>query len=300
MDWVRDRILEREVRSPEGTFTLTLDREDLSFLYPGMVRYTLQAACGGKRWALFRTSTYEYSPTVPYGAEAVARQKMEEWAGFLQEKPRLFREQHAHDGVLTAVPEIPAGAVIIQGSPRPDGNCSILAGWAADAVRKAGMEPRVVYLDDLVIHSCIGCYRCYNSGECTFDDDMGGVLASLRGASLLVICSPVYTNTVPGGLKIFLDRCQAYHARRNLFDPDHPKTGLLLSVAGRKGKSNFACVTKVVSAYFRNLAIVPSGEVLIDAIDEIRDVRTVPGLEGKVKDAVQKCLRTGEEARGSG
>ena len=298
MDWVRDRILEREVPTPDGTCSLTLDREDLSFLYPGMVRYTLQATCGGKPCALFRTSTYEYSPTVPYGAESVARQKMEEWARLLQELPWLFREQHAHDGVLTAVPEIPAGAVIIQGSPRPDGNCSIMAGWAADAVREAGLVPRVVYLDDLMIHSCIGCYRCYNTGECTFDDDMGGVLASLQEAALLVICSPVYTNTVPGGLKTFLDRCQAYHARRTLFLPDHPKTGLLLSVAGRKGKSNFGCVTRVVSASFRNLGIVPAGEVLIDAIDEIRDVRTVKGLEGKVKDAVQGCLRSGQGTPG--
>ncbi|MDD1660109.1 MAG: flavodoxin family protein [Methanomicrobiales archaeon] len=296
MDWVKDRVLEREVRTPDGTFSLTMDREDLSFLYPGMVRYTLQATRGGEPCALFRTSTYEYSPTVPYDAESVARQKMEEWARLLQEKPLLFLEQHARDGIRTAVPDLPADAVIIQGSPRPDGNCSILAGWAADAVREAGARPRVVFLDDLVIHSCIGCYRCYNTGECTFDDDMGGVLASLQGASLLVICSPVYTNTVPGGLKTFLDRCQTYHARRRLFDPDRPKKGLLLSVAGRKGRSNFACVTAVVSAYFRNLGIVPSGEVLIDAVDEIRDVRTLQGLDEKVRDAVRESLRLGQKA----
>lgn len=300
MESVKDRVLEREVRTPDGTCSLTLDREDLSFLYPGMIRYTLQATCGGPPCALFRTSTYEYSPTVPYDAHSVARQKMEEWARLLQEKPRLFREQHAHDGVRTAVPDLPADAVIIQGSPRPDGNCSILAGWTADAIQETGAKPRVVFLDDLVIHSCIGCYRCYNTGECTFDDDMGGVLASLQGASLLVICSPVYTNTVPGGLKIFLDRCQAYHARRTLFDPDRPKKGLLLSVAGRKGRSNFACVTAVVSASFRNLGIVPAGEVLIDAVDEVRDVRTLAGLEGKVKDAVRECLRSGQEGPGRG
>jgi multimeric flavodoxin WrbA len=300
MDWVKDRLLEREVHTPDGTFSLTLDREDLSFLYPGMVRYTLQATRGGTPCALFRTSSYEYSPTVPYDAGSVARQKMEEWGRLLQEKPRLFMDQHARDGVRTAVPDLPADALILQGSPRPDGNCSILAGWAADAVREAGSGPRVVFLDDLVIHSCIGCYRCYNTGECTFDDDMGGVLETLRGASLLVICSPVYTNTVPGGLKIFLDRCQAYHARRRLFDPDHPKKGLLLSVAGRKGRSNFACVTAVVSASFRNLGIVPAGEVLIDAVDEIRDVRTLPGLEEKVKDAVRESLHSGQETTGRG
>ena len=294
MEWEKVRVLEREVHTSDGTVTLTLDREDLSFLYPGMQRFTLQATANGRVCALFRTSTYEYSPTVPYDAESVARQKGEEWARLLQEKPRLFLDLHARDGVRTTVPTLPADAVIIQGSPRPDGNCSILAGWAEEAVREAGAQPRVVFLDDLVIHSCIGCYRCYNSGECTFDDDMGGVLVSLHGAALLVICSPVYTNTVPGGLKIFLDRCQAYHARRRLFDPDRPKTGLLLAVAGRKGTANFACVTHVVNAYFRNLGIVPAGEMLIDALDETRDVRTLAGLEQRVKDTVRQSLRRGQ------
>ena len=300
MDRETVRVLEREVKTPDGTFTLTLDREDLSFLYPGMVRFTLQASRGGPPCALFRTSSYEYSPGVPYDAESVARLRMEEWARLLQERPHLFLEQHARDGIPTAVPEVPADAVIIQGSPRPDGNCSILAGWAADAAREAGAEPRVIYLDDLVIHPCIGCYRCYNTGECTFDDDMGGVLATLRGASLLVICSPVYTNTVPGGLKIFLDRCQAHHARRRLFAPDRPKQGLLLAVAGRKGRSNFECVTRVVSAFFRNLGIVQAGEILVDAVDEIRNVQTAAGLEGKVKEAVREALRSGQETGGRG
>ncbi|MDD1656414.1 MAG: hypothetical protein LUO87_03460, partial [Methanomicrobiales archaeon] len=64
--------------------------------------------------------------------------------------------------------------------------------------------------------------------------------------------------------------------------------------------SNFACVTAVVSAYFRNLGIVPAGELLIDAVDEIRDVRTVAGLEEQVKDAVREALRSGQETRGRG
>jgi NAD(P)H-dependent FMN reductase len=290
MEWQREPLQAREVRTPDGTFTLTLEREDLSALYPGMQRFTLQVTANGETLALFRTNTYEYSPTVPYDAESTARQKMEEWARLLQQKPSRFLELHSHDVTHAPVPAAPSQAVIIQGSPRPDGNCSILAGWAAEAVRGEGMAPRVVYLDDLVIHSCIGCYHCYNTGECTFDDDMGGVLASLQGASLLVICSPVYTNTVPGGLKIFLDRCQTFHARRFLFQGDPPKKGILLSVAGRKGTANFTCVTRVVRAYFRNLGIEPAGEILVDSVDRIRDVRTVIGLEGQVKETVQACL----------
>jgi len=104
--------------------------------------------------------------------------------------------------------------VVIQGSPRGDGNCSILARWAVDTVHELGRTAQVIYPHDMDIRCCIGCYQCYNSGSCVFDDDMGSIIGAIKVASLLVVCSPVYTNTVPGGLKLVIDRCQAYHAER--------------------------------------------------------------------------------------
>jgi multimeric flavodoxin WrbA len=148
----------------------------------------------------------------------------------------------------------------------------------------------VVYLDDLVIHPCIGCYQCYNTGSCTFEDDMAGLIKILRSAVLLVICTPVYTNTVPGSLKIFIDRCQAYHAEKNLFSPGEGKAGLLISVAGRKGKENFDCVKKVIDSYLRNLGIKPAGELLLDGMDRVHDVRGLPGIEEEVGDIVRRAF----------
>jgi len=149
----------------------------------------------------------------------------------------------------------------------------------------------VVYLDDLSIHPCIGCYQCYNTGTCTFDDDMTDLIRALRSASLLVICTPVYTNTVPGGLKIFIDRCQAYHAEKNLFTGGGEKKGLLLSVAGRKGTANFTCVKGVVISFMRNLGIRYTGEVLLDGMDNVRDVRTLPGIQGKIGGLVRDAFK---------
>ena len=94
------------------------------------------------------------------------------------------------------------------------GNCSILAGWAVDAAHELGRTAQVIYPHDMDIRCCIGCYQCYNTGSCVFDDDMGSIIDAIRESSLLVVCSPVYTNTVPGGLKLLIDRCQAYHAER--------------------------------------------------------------------------------------
>ncbi|HMA05195.1 MAG TPA: flavodoxin family protein, partial [Methanomicrobiales archaeon] len=237
----------------------------------------------------FRTNSYEYSPTIPLDAEKAILRKAAEWERALLRDPAGFLAS-----LETPVKAAPTGgttdALIIQGSPRPDGNCSILAGWAAEEAAGIGKRARVVYLDDLVIHPCIGCYQCYNTGSCTFEDDMAELIRALRSAPVLVICTPVYTNTVPGGLKIFIDRCQAYHAEKNLFYPGGEKKGILLSVAGRTGMANFTCVKKVVVSFMRNLGIRVAGEVLIDRIDGIRDVRTLPGLREEIGDLVREAF----------
>ena len=282
-------LLSKEIRAGGAAYSLSIEEEDLSHLYPGMTRYTLRLDSGGESIGIFRTNSYEYSPTVPLDAGQVVREKAGEWERSLLRDPAGFTGSLR--GSREATP--PAGrveALIIQGSPRADGNCSILAGWAEEEAEALGKKAGVVYLDDLSIHSCIGCYQCYNTGSCTFGDDMTDLIGALRNASLLVICTPVYTNTVPGGLKTFIDRCQAYHAERSLFEAGREQKGILLSVAGRKGAENFACVTRVVLSFMRNLGISPAGEVLLDGMDRARDVRAVPGAREEVGRLVREAF----------
>lgn len=284
------RKLQRSVEIGNGDFILTLHREDFSDLYPGMVRFELAVTSGGRILGVFRTNTYEYSMLVPLTAETVALRKADEWEHELRTNPEGFLAAHnrappEHKGIQET-----ADVVIIQGSPRPDGNCGILAAWAGEAAHTAGRTARVIYPHDLDIHCCIGCYQCYNTGTCVFEDDMAGIIDAIRGASLLVICSPVYTNTVPGGLKLLIDRTQAYHAERALSRGRLGQSGLLFAVAGRRGGGNFTCVTRVISAFFENIGIKPAGQILIDEIDAIRDVRTREGTEHQVKDLVCQHL----------
>ena len=282
-------LLSREIDSGGKVYTLTIGEEDLSRLYPGMIRYTLRLALGETTLGIFRTNTLEYAPGVPLDPEKVIRTRAAEWENRLRKNPAALL---ASFGKPAENPPARTGAevLVIQGSPRADGNCSTLAGWAAEEAASLGKKARVVYLDDLSIRPCIGCYQCYNTGSCTFGDDMAGLIAALRSAILLVICTPVYTNTVPGGLKIFIDRCQAYHAERNLFGSGGAKKGLLLSVAGRQGAGNFACVRMVVTSFLRNLGIRPSGELLLDGMDRIRDVRTLPDAREEVGRLVRDAL----------
>ncbi|HNX18439.1 MAG TPA: flavodoxin family protein [Methanoregula sp.] len=289
MEPVRTLLFSKETVTEKGTFTLTLYREDFSALYPGMERFVLTVTFGNQTLDVFRTNTYEYSPLVPLAAETVAQKKADEWEREINTTPDEFLINH-HLPVRIQKEKPATDLVIIQGSPRPDGNCGILASWATEAAHSAGKTARVIYPHDLDIHCCIGCYQCYNTGTCVFDDDMTDIIDAIRGASLLFVCSPVYTNTVPGGLKLLIDRSQAYHAERMLAGGRTGQKGIVVSVAGRRGMDNFTCVTRVISAFLENLGIKPAGQILVDRADAVRDIRTREGIKEQTKELVRRNL----------
>jgi multimeric flavodoxin WrbA len=289
MEPAREQLKSMRIRSGGTEYLLTLGREDFSAIYPRMVRYVLAVQEGDRLCAVFRTNTFEYSPLNPLAAETVALEKATTWEKELPADPEgIFRNYPAQ---LHRKPTVPAvDLLIIQGSPRPDGNCGILAGWAVETAQESGRTARVIYPHDLDIHCCIGCYQCYNTGTCVFDDDMGGIIDAIRGAGLLIVCSPVYTNTVTAGLKLVIDRMQAYHAERTLTGSRERKKGILFSVAGRKGGDNFTCITKVILPFFKNIGIEPAGKVLIDSVDAVRDIRLLPDRKDEVKGVVSAGL----------
>lgn len=287
---MRELLSQVELPSPAGTGLLSLYREDLSTVYPGMVRFLLLYEGGGRILPLFSTNTYEYPPLLPVDAESAARKAARDWEEALRSTPdRLSpppRPVHP--------PGEPAagGVLVLQGSPRPDGSCARLASWAAEAARSAGRPVEVIFVHDLEIHPCIGCYQCYNTGACTFDDDMTRLEPAIGGASLLVVSTPVYTNTVPAGLKALIDRAQALHARAALSGHPAPGTrnGVLLASAGRSGSKNFDCVRNVVRPFMANLGIHLVQEICVDDLDRRRDVDSEPGLEMRVRQAIISSL----------
>lgn len=287
---MRELITRTDLDVPGEPSALGLYREDLSHVYPGMARFLLLLEVRDRRLVLFSTNTYEYPPLLPLDAEEAARQAMAAWEEAIVADPeRLYRAAGPSSARHAAAPR---DVLILQGSPRPDGSCAVLAGWAAEAAASAGRSAEVVFVHDLEVHPCIGCYQCFNTGACTFDDDMTALGTAIRAARLLVVCTPVYTNTVPAGLKAVLDRAQAICAGSALGEgvTGYGQMGVLLATAGRQGLENFRCVRSVVGAFMANLGISPHGEVLVDDLDELRDPRHIGGLELRVRSTIISAL----------
>jgi hypothetical protein len=64
----------------------------------------------------------------------------------------------------------------------------------------------------------------------------------------------------------------------------------LISVAGRRGRENFACVESVIAAFMGNLEIRRCGRILYDGMDALHDVRRNAGVGDAVRKAVQAAL----------
>ncbi len=99
--------------------------------------------------------------------------------------------------------------LVIQGSPRGKrGRTEECLEPFLKGVREAGAEAEVVYLHELRINHCLGCFTCWEKtpGVCVQEDDMPALLEKLREAATLLLAAPLYIFSVPGLVKDFLDR----------------------------------------------------------------------------------------------
>ena len=96
--------------------------------------------------------------------------------------------------------------LIINGSPRIDGNTSIALNEMKKVFEKEGLEVEEVQIGQKTIRGCIACGFCHKNGRCVFEDEVNEVNAKFEDADGLIIASPVYYASANGTLISFLDR----------------------------------------------------------------------------------------------
>lgn len=116
--------------------------------------------------------------------------------------------------------------VVLNGSPRPNGNTQAMVAAFAEGAREQGHDVSIVSVGRKKISGCIGCEYCHTKGNgaCVQKDDMQELYPALQEAEMLVLASPVYYFGFSGQLQCVISRFYAIGKPKKL-----RKTALILS-----------------------------------------------------------------------
>jgi multimeric flavodoxin WrbA len=97
--------------------------------------------------------------------------------------------------------------VAFNGSPRKEGNTSILIREALSELEKEKIETEMVHLRG-PIRGCIACYKCFErkDGRCAQEDQINGHIEKMAEADGIILGSPTYFSDLTPELKALIDR----------------------------------------------------------------------------------------------
>lgn len=96
--------------------------------------------------------------------------------------------------------------LIINGSPRKDGNTAIAIREMEQVFQQEGVEVETVQIGNQDVRGCIACGSCAKNGKCVFDDVVNELAPKFEEADGLVVASPVYYASANATLIACLDR----------------------------------------------------------------------------------------------
>lgn len=123
--------------------------------------------------------------------------------------------------------------LILNGSPRINGNTSLAIREMEQIFKADGIEVETVQVGNKEIRGCIACGHCATAGKCVFNDVVNELAPKFKEADGLVIASPVYYASANATLIACLDRL--------FYSTDFDKTmkvGASVVVARRGGCSS--------------------------------------------------------------
>ena len=96
--------------------------------------------------------------------------------------------------------------LMLNGSPRKDGNTSVALREMAQVFAQEGIECETVQVGQMNVRGCIACNKCGQTGKCVFDDIANELAPKFQEADGLVVASPVYYASANPTLVALLDR----------------------------------------------------------------------------------------------
>lgn len=127
--------------------------------------------------------------------------------------------------------------VILNGSPRRNGNTSALAKAFTQGAESAGHTVTEFFLDSMNIHGCKGCLGGHSSRECPCvqRDDMDRIYPAVLECDVVVLASPLYYWNMSGQIYTAVDRLFALEEGDGNLLRGHGRASALLMAAEGNG-----------------------------------------------------------------
>ena len=97
--------------------------------------------------------------------------------------------------------------MLVNGSPNKNGCTYTALTYVEQTLNEAGIETEIFWIGTKPIIGCTACSKCYETGECTFDNDVvNEFVKKAYDADGFIFGSPVYYAGAAGAMTAFMDR----------------------------------------------------------------------------------------------
>lgn len=162
--------------------------------------------------------------------------------------------------------------VILNGSPRKNGNTSMLAKAFTEGAESAGHAATEFFLGSMDIHGCKGCFGGHSSRECPCvqQDDMNKIYPAVKASDVVVLATPLYYWNMSGQLRTAIDRLFALEeGDGNLLRGNGRASTLLMAAEGH----GFEDVALYYDHLMEHLRWKNLGKVLCGGVMDVGDIK---------------------------
>ncbi len=178
-------------------------------------------------------------------------------------------------------------ALGVVGSPRKNGNTHVLVLKILEGVQSEGISTDVIFLSDLSIEECDGCYVCWESEKCVKKDDMSNLYEKIIESDVIVFGTPVYWYGPTALMKAFIDRFVYFNSPQNR----KKIKGKLAVIAVPFEDENDDTVAPVVSFFEKSLNFLEMnliGKIITPGVTKRGEVK-------EKKEYMEKAYNLGKE-----
>ena len=168
--------------------------------------------------------------------------------------------------------------VILNGSPRRNGNTSALVKAFTQGAESAGNTVTEFFLDSMEIHGCRGCFGGHSSQECPCvqKDDMSQIYPAVKESDVVVLATPPYYWNMSGQIRTAIDRLFALEEGDGNLLRGHERASALLMAAEGNG---FDDVLLYYNHLVEHLRWKNLGHVLAGGNGDIGDIEGKPEIQ---------------------